>query len=216
MKLNVVPRHVHISDRFTTYVEEKLRKVEQLVDKALELDVTVSRHHGGKGLVGGDRVELTLVGRGPLVRAESDGEDMFAAFDLALGRLLERLRRAKDKKKVHRGGGHHLTSLREASADGFKGLDVTPASTDALGIDTGPINVPASEEEYSPILIRQKVFEATPMTLDDALYNMEAVGHDFYLFIDVESGRPSVVYRRKGWHYGVIALDEARAHERAS
>lgn len=216
MKLNIVARHIQVTDRFHNYVSEKLAKVELLSDKALELDVTVSRHHGGKGLVGGDRVELTLVGRGPVIRAESDGEDKYAAFDLALGRLMERLRRAKDKKKVHRGGAHHLTSLHEASADGFAGFDVTPASAEALGIDTGQHENPHDDEDYSPILIRQKVFQAAPMTLDDALYNMEAVGHDFYLYIDAESGRPSVVYRRKGWHYGVIGIDEVAQAEKAS
>jgi ribosomal subunit interface protein len=216
MKLNIVARHIQVTERFSNYVAEKLEKVEHLSDKALELDVTISRHHGGKGLIGGDRVELTLVGRGPILRAESDGEDKYAAFDLALGRLLERLRRAKDKRKVHRGGAHHLTSLHEAAADGFAGIDVTPASAEALGIQTGALENPHDDEDYSPILIRQKVFQASPMTLDDALYNMEAVGHDFYLYIDAESGRPSVVYRRKGWHYGVIGLDEQVAAERAS
>lgn len=216
MKLKIVARHIEITDRFRNYVAEKLQKVENLSDKALELDVTVSRHHGGKGLVGGDRVELTLVGRGPLIRAESDGEDKYAAFDLALGRLLERLRRAKDKRKVHRGGGHHLTSLHEASADGFRGLDVKPVTADVLGLAPAQSAVTSADEEYTPILIRQKVFAASPMSLDDALYNMEAVGHDFYLFIDEESGRPSVVYRRKGWHYGVISLDESAIAERAS
>jgi len=216
MKLNIVARHIQVTDRFQNYVSEKIDKVELLSDKALELDVTLSRHHGGKGLVGGDRVELTLVGRGPVIRAESDGEDKYAAFDLALGRLMERLRRAKDKRKVHRGGGHHLTSLHEASADGFAGLDVTPASAEALGINTGQHENPHDDEDYSPILIRQKVFHTSPMTLDDALYNMEAVGHDFYLYIDSESGRPSVVYRRKGWHYGVIGLDEVAVSEKAS
>jgi hypothetical protein len=58
------------------------------------------------------------------------------------------------------------------------------------------------------VVIRTKVFAASPMSVDDALYNMELVGHDFYLFIDKETHRPSVVYRRKGWDYGVIGLDE--------
>ena len=53
------------------------------------------------------------------------------------------------------------------------------------------------------------------MTVDDALYFMELVGHDFYLFVDAETGRPSVVYRRKGWDYGLIGLDDARLEEQA-
>lgn len=132
MHVNYITRHIDITDRFRQYVSDKMTKVEQLNDKAFELDVTVSRHHGGKGLVGGDRVELTLIGPGPVIRAESDGEDKYAAFDLALGRLIEQLRRDKDKHKVHRGGGHHHKSLHEASADGFRGLDIEPASIEVL------------------------------------------------------------------------------------
>ncbi|MBK5239384.1 MAG: HPF/RaiA family ribosome-associated protein, partial [Actinomycetales bacterium] len=198
-----------------------------------ELHITVSRHHGGKGLVGSDRVELTLIGAGPVVRAESDGEDKYAAFDLALGRLLERLRRAKDRKKVHRGGAHRPTSLQEASSAGFRQVDLTPASPEEMervatgAIPTSQMSPQAAaaaeveaeraaaaaaeheEEAYTPVIIRKKVFEAPAMSLDDAMYHMELVGHDFYLFVDEETQRPSVVYRRKGWDYGVIGLDRA-------
>ncbi len=62
------------------------------------------------------------------------------------------------------------------------------------------------EEEPSRIVVREKTFEGEPMTLDEALFQMELVGHDFFLFADSESGRPSVVYRRKGYDYGVIRL----------
>jgi hypothetical protein len=61
----------------------------------------------------------------------------------------------------------------------------------------------------SPVLIRRKVFPAATLTLDDAVDNMELLGHDFYLFIDSETNTPSVVYRRRGWTYGVISLDQA-------
>lgn len=133
MQVNFIARHIEVTDRFREYVSDKLAKISQLNhDRAFELDVTVSRHHGGKGLVGGDRVELTLIGPGPVIRAESDGEDKYAAFDLALGRMLEQLRRDADKHKVHRGGGHHQESLQEATANGFKGLDIEPASIEIL------------------------------------------------------------------------------------
>jgi ribosomal subunit interface protein len=214
MDINFVARHSEVTDRFRNHVGEKADKIATLADRPQELHVTVSKHHGGKGLVGGDRVELTLIGAGPLVRAESDGEDKYAAFDLALHRLQEQLRRAKDRKKIHRGGAHRPLSLHEASADGFKQVDITPATPDDLKRAVDPSSVPAAEapvedEIYTPVVIRSKVFEAPAMTLDDAMYNMELVGHDFYLFVDQESGRPSVVYRRKGWDYGVIGLEQA-------
>lgn len=213
MDITVTGRNVGITDRFREYATEKADKVAGLAPKALALEVRLSRHSEKSSGQGDDRVELTLIGPGPLVRAESSGSDKYVAFDLAVGRLIERVRRAKDRKKVHR-GQHRPTSLREAAEADFAGTGVVPASAEALeAVRTGSVPVQSSDgadeafEEYSPVVIRQKVFATSPMTLDDALYYMELVGHDFYLFIDAETQRPSVVYRRKGWDYGVIGLD---------
>jgi len=229
METNIVGRNLGITDRFREYATEKAEKIAGLADKALALEIKVSRHHEKNGAAAGnDRVELTLIGKGPLVRAEADGSDKYAAFDIALGRLLERVRRAKDRKKVHRGGAHRPTSLQEAASVAFSVIDIVPASGETLErVRTGaaPIVSPDSvdddanaeaeaEEEYCPVVIRRKVFAAAPMTVDDALYFMELVGHDFYLFQDAETHRPSVVYRRKGWDYGVIELDDSAAELR--
>ncbi len=200
-----------ITDRFRDYVNEKAAKVSLLAERALAFEVKVSRHNEKNGSNGDDRVELTLIGPGPLVRAEAAGSDKYVAFDLAFDKLMERIRRAKDRQKAHR-GKRGLRSLREASATGFTGVDVTPATADVMEkVATGSVPImeeeAEEEEDWSPVVIRSKVFPATPMTVDDALYRMELVGHDFYLFIDATSDRPSVVYRRKGWDYGVIGLD---------
>jgi ribosomal subunit interface protein len=216
MELNIVGRNLGITDRFRAYVAEKSEKVSHLAERAISLDVKLSRHSEKNGNPGPDRVELTLVGKGPLVRAEADGSDKYAAFDVALGRLLERIRRAKDRRKVHRGGSRRPTSLREATDAGFSDVGVHAAASEVLAqVRTGSTPVidefePHVDEDevYTPVVIRRKVFAATPMTVDDALYFMELVGHDFYLFVDAESGRPSVVYRRKGWDYGLIGIDE--------
>jgi hypothetical protein len=82
-------------------------------------------------------------------------------------------------------------------------VDGEPA--DAATPDESPI--PADGD--SPIEVRKKVHATMPMALDQAMYEMELVGHDFYLFHDIDSDRPSVVYRRRGWSYGVIHLDVA-------
>jgi ribosomal subunit interface protein len=222
MELNIVGRNLGITDRFRAYVAEKSEKVSHLAERAISLDVKLSRHNEKNGNPGPDRVELTLVGKGPVVRAEADGSDKYAAFDVALGRLLERIRRAKDRRKVHRGGSRRPTSLREATDAGFSEVGVQAAASEVLaqvrtgGIPTIDENEPHVDEDevYCPVVIRRKVFASTPMTVDDALYFMELVGHDFYLFVDAESGRPSVVYRRKGWDYGLIGLDE-QAEERS-
>ena len=216
MEINIVGRNLGITDRFREYATEKAAKVTHLAERAITFEIKVSRHNEKLGSQNGDdRVELTLVGPGAVVRAEATGTDKYAAFDVAIARLLERVRRAKDRRKVHR-GQHRPTSLREASTGGFSVVDITPAPVAVLDqVRTGSVPVVAEEvevsedsDEYCPVVIRTKVFASVPMTVDDALYYMELVGHDFYLFIDQESTRPSVVYRRKGWDYGVISLDE--------
>lgn len=211
MDITITGRNIGITDRFRDYATEKAEKVTHLAERALSLEIKVSRHHEKNGHSGDDRVEMTLVGPGPVVRAESAGSDKYVAFDLAIDKLLERLRRAKDKKKVHR-GQHRPVSLREASADGFSVVDITPADPDVIArVATGSVPVqeePTEEEAYTPVVVRQKVFPAVSMTVDEAVDQLELVGHDFFLFIDAETDRPSVVYRRTGWNYGVIGLEE--------
>ncbi len=214
MEITVTARNLGVTDRFREYATEKAEKVAHLAEKAIAFEIKVSRHHETRGSSGDDRVELTLIGPGPLVRAEAANSDKYVAFDLALDKLVERVRQAKDRGKVHR-GKHRPTSLHDATADGFSRMGLTPASPDVIeAVTTGSIPLPPAEdavdedEAYSPVVIRTKVFAASAMSVDDALYNMELVGHDFYLFIDAETHRPSVVYRRKGWDYGVIGLDE--------
>ncbi|MBN9606138.1 MAG: ribosome-associated translation inhibitor RaiA [Actinomycetales bacterium] len=218
MDVTVIGRGVEIPDRFEDYVTEKSEKIAHLAERSLALDIRVSRHHEKRGQAGDDRVELTLVGPGPVVRAEAGAGDKYAAFDLAFDKLVERIRQAKDRRKVHR-GKRTPASLSDASAAGFPDLDVTPASAEVIErVATGSIPVidaDESERGESPVVIRRKVFPMERMTPESAVDRMELVGHDFFLFIDAESDRPSVVYRRQGWDYGVIGLeDEEAASER--
>ena len=212
MDITITGRNIGITDRFRDYATEKAEKVEHLADRALVLEIKVSRHHeksAGRS-TDDDRVELTLIGPGPVVRAEAAGSDKYVAFDLAIDKLLERLRRAKDKRKVHR-GNHRPVSLHEAAADGFTVIDITPADAEIIRkVATGSIPVQQEEEAeevYTPVVVRQKVFPAVSMTVDEAVDQLELVGHDFFLFIDAATDRPSVVYRRQGWNYGVIGLE---------
>jgi ribosomal subunit interface protein len=210
MDITITGRGVGIPDRFEDYATEKSDKVAQLAEKALALEIKLIRHHETNGTSGDDRVELTLIGPGPVVRAEASAGDKYAAFDLALEKMLERIRQAKDRKKIHR-GQHRPVSLQEATSNG-RVMDVVPASADVIeAVSTGSIPVPGDEAEpaWSPVVIRHKVFPATRMTQEDAVDHMELVGHDFFLFIDARTDRPSVVYRRKGWDYGVIGLEES-------
>lgn len=219
MDIKIVGRNVRITDRFRDYATEKSQKIDHLTDKVISFEVKVTRQNEkGSNPQSADQVELTLVSPKTVIRAEASGTDKYVAFDSALTKLVERVRRAKDRKKAHR-GARGAGSLREASEHGFNTLGISAASVSALEqVRTGenPDETlaethakTAAEEVYSPVVIREKVFEADPMSVDDALYHMELVGHDFYLFVDEQTNRPSVVYRRKGWDYGVIAIKHA-------
>ena len=206
MEINISARNLTVSDRFREYVLDRAQKVEQLAHRTQSLTIKVTRHeYKTSGLE--DQVELTVVEPGHVIRAEAHAGDKFAAFDIALGKLSERLRRVGDKTKVHR-GQHRQLSTGEMSAHDFAELDVTPANSDVLLGNGHEVATEAAAPDFgqSPVEIRRKEFPAVPMTVDDALYHMELVGHPFYLFLDSATGKPSVVYARKGWNYGVITL----------
>jgi ribosomal subunit interface protein len=197
VEIVVTARHTEVSERFRRHLEEKLAKVEQLAPRAQRLDVEISHESNPRQSQTSDRVEITVRAKGPVIRAEACADDPYAALDLAQERLLERLRRHRDRRKVHH-GRHTPTTIREVSA--------TESSLNGVPRSAPEETVPEDELGESPVVIREKTHAAVPMTLDDALYEMELVGHDFYLFIDSESMTPSVVYRRRGWSYGVIRL----------
>jgi ribosomal subunit interface protein len=215
MDITLAAHGVVIPERFRDYVDEKADKVLALAERAQTFQVKVSRENSSRGGASEDIVELTVIGKGPVIRAESKNPDKYAAFDEALDHLIKRLRRAKDKKMVHH-GRQRPESLSELAANGFSDIDVTPASVEVLrSVATGSIPVVSEDEADSvpeeadtPVVIRRKVFEPHVLSAEEAVDQMELVGHDFYLFLDEESKRPSVVYRRKGWNYGVIALGE--------
>lgn len=207
MEVNISARNLQVSDRFREYVADRAHKVSQLSNRATELAIKVTRYDHSKNSGPEDRVELTVIEPGHVIRAEAQAGDKFAAFDVAFGKLTERLRRASDRLKVHR-GRHRNLSASELSASDFSNLDITPVDADVLlpTESEAIIQEPVIDLGESPVVIRRKEFQAEPMSVDDALNHMELVGHDFYLFIDSETSKPSVVYRRKGWDYGVISL----------
>ena len=150
-------------------------------------------------------IELTAFSKGPVIRAEAAADHQMGALDLALDKMAAQMRRAADRRRVHR-GRHAPKSVGQALAEmPVNGSDATSADdlTTTTERQVGPIAVTGD----GPLVVREKTHPASPMTLDQALYEMELVGHDFYLFVDKESERPAVVYRRRGYDYGVISLD---------
>lgn len=204
MEIVVKGRHSEITDRFRQHVNEKLLRLDKWDQrtKIHRVEVEVTHERNPRQHDRAARVEMTLRSRGPAVRAEAASSDQMSALDAALDKLEARLRKSVDRLRVHH-GTRTPTSLAEATAE------VPPDGSDVAIDDDVPVRHIGALEVVGdgPLVVREKVHATEPIALDQALYEMELVGHDFYLFCDKESGRPSVVYRRHGYDYGVIALD---------
>jgi ribosomal subunit interface protein len=203
-------RNVEVPDHFRVHVTEKLNRVERFDNKIIEVDVELLHERNPRQSDSCQRVEITCVSRGPVVRAEACAPDFYAALDKAADKLEARLRRAADRRRVHH-GRHAPRSVAAATAFLANGR---PEHEPEPEVPAGPVAVAvrqAEEADDQPWhVVRTKEHPGEPMTVDDALFQMELVGHDFYLFFDKDSGRPSVVYRRrKGYDYGVISLAPA-------
>jgi ribosomal subunit interface protein len=201
MEVVVTARNCEITDRYRAHVTEKLTRLEKHDHRIIRVHVEVDSESNPRQHKGAVRVELTAFSKGPVIRAEACAEDKMGALDLALDKMAAQMRRAADRRRVHR-GRHTPVSVGQALSD-------VPATEDA-NVEDGPEERkvgPISVLGEGPLVVREKIHPATPMTLDQALYEMELVGHDFYLFVDKENDRPAVVYRRRGYDYGVITLD---------
>ena len=225
MEIVVTGRNVEVPDHFRVHVAEKVERLERYDHKIVGMEVELFHERNSRQLKNCQRVEITGRGCGPVARAEACAQDFYSALDAAISKLEGRLRRSHDRRRITarrstvlkgRGGVGGQTMLLEAPTD--VEIDL-PAPRDALEsevetpsdvVDTVSEAVDDDkdlDDEYRPgRIVRRKVHTAHPMSVDDALSRMELVGHDFYLFSDAETGAPSVVYRRRGYDYGVIRL----------
>lgn len=197
MDIVVTGRRITISPELKEIVTERVSSVERLRDRVIRVEVEFSGEENTKDPADAITVQLTLRSRGPVIRAEAKASDKMAAFELALDRLKAQLRKAADRRKTHRG-------LRASSIAELPPLEEVTATDDEVESRTVAGLVVTGD---GPLVVREKEFEAVPLTLAQALDEMELVGHDFFLYKDADSGRPSVVYRRKAYNYGVIHLN---------
>ncbi|ASR37912.1 ribosomal subunit interface protein [Prauserella marina] len=234
MDIVVKGRNVEVPEHYRLHVTEKLGRLERYDKKVIRYEVELFHEPNRRQAKSCQRVEITGKGKGPAVRAEACAGDFYAALDAAVAKLENRLRRMHDRRRVHYGRRSpesvaEATSVVEVAAGSpnSNGGRRPAASTAVLEAPAEPVavaqNAHAVEAEdielpsqqnwddgatgYEPgRIMREKQHSAEPMTVDQALYEMELVGHNFYLFNDSASGKPSVVYRRKGFDYGVIRL----------
>jgi ribosomal subunit interface protein len=221
--ITVKGRHTEITERLRQHVAEKLAKLQRFEHQVTRLDVEICAERNPRQSHHRERVELTCHAKGPIIRAEAAAQDAYAALDLAAARLEARLRRAADRRRVHH-GSRTPTSVASATAgladmpdntdladtdadadsDADIGADADPAGNGHRRLDEAGLRDLALAGE--PRVVREKEHQAAPMTLEQALFEMELIDHDFFLFVDAVSGLPCVAYRRRGFDYGVIRL----------
>jgi ribosomal subunit interface protein len=224
VEIVVTGRNVEVPEHFRVHVAEKVERLERYDHKIVGLEVELFHERNRRQLKNCQRVEITGRGCGPVARAEASAQDFYSALDAAIGKLESRLRRSHDRRRitarrtavlVGRGGQTMLLDAPSEldlpdprdSVDGH--VDAPLDEDDALEVRDDPaadLDEPEADEHRPGQIVRRKVHTAHPMTVDEALSRMELVGHDFYLFSDADTGAPSVVYRRKGYDYGVIRL----------
>ncbi|MEZ5186691.1 MAG: ribosome-associated translation inhibitor RaiA [Candidatus Nanopelagicales bacterium] len=201
-------RHLDVSRRFREHVHNKLERIDKFGIPLRRVDVEVSKEGNPRLADRAFEVELTTRANGAVIRAEAAASDKYAALDIAYGRLEQRLRRAADKNRYHR---HGAEAVRSPRATGFDNLETPAGETDSGHGE------PEEETvwEQGPVVVREKSHETVPMTVEQAVTEMEMVGHDFFLFIEETSGDPVVVYRRRGFDYGLLRVHTAEDDERA-
>lgn len=204
-------RRTGVPDRFRDYATARLGKIVKLDQKTISIDVEITLERNPRQSAQRERVELTVYSRGPVIRAEAAADDRFQAFDRAAAKLETHMRRSCDRRKARKPG--HAVPAEPALEGGPDGVPPGPADDGGPGYwpDTEvqlEAVVPIPMEGDGPLVVREKFHSATPMSIDRALHEMELVGHDFFLFRDEASRLPSVVYRRRGYDYGVIRLVE--------
>jgi ribosomal subunit interface protein len=208
VEIVVTGRNVEVPEHFRVHVSEKVARLERYDHKITGLEVELFHERNRRQLKNCQRVEITGRGCGPVARAEACAQDFYAALDAAVAKLEARLRRSHDRRRI---------SSRRARVSAGRAVNGDAATALLEELPPFAVDVPAPREHDEHLLpdddenrpgrvVRHKVHSAEPMTVDDALSHMELVGHDFYLFADAESGQPSVVYRRKGYDYGLIRL----------
>jgi ribosomal subunit interface protein len=194
MEIVVRGRNVVVPDHYRQHVVDKLAKLERYDHKIIRTDVELQHERNPRQNGSCQHVEITCRTRGPVVRSEACAEDFYKALDLAAERLERRFRQAADRRRVHH-GRRTPKSISDVAAPGAVLTDPAASAPTDEHHDDGPGRI-----------VREKQHPDVPMTVDDALFEMELVGHDFYLFHDKGTGRPTVVYRRHAYDYGLIRL----------
>jgi putative sigma-54 modulation protein len=183
-KIETVARNMRLTDNVREYVEKKAGKLERHLQEIDEIRIELSYIKSARSAADRHVAQLTVHGKGFILRTEERAEDIRAAFDLALDKMQRQIERYKGKRYRGRGDGR---SAAEVVADAEEDLPVD---------ETG---------ELLPLIGRRKKFIILPMTEEEAVEQMRLLGHDnFFIFFNAEQNAIQVLYRRRDGTYGLI------------
>ena len=206
-QVEITGRNVEVPEHFADRVKGKLAKIERLDPTLTYFHVELKHEPNPRRSDESDRIQITATGKGHVARAEAKEDSFYAALEVAVGRMERSLRKVKARRKFAMTGHRAPKGMGEATA-----ALVEEAKPDQVEEKPGKYDVDPYEDQFKPgQVVRKKVHKAEPMTVDDALSEMELVGHDFFLFINEETKQPSVVYRRHAYDYGLISLETKQA-----
>ncbi len=215
MEIAVTGRRNQISQKFRDVIESKMNRVTAIAPDAQRATVVITHEGNPRQADTAKRVEITVYAGRTIIRAEASSSDEYSALDLALDKLTLRLRRSRDRRKDHRRGYNEAVPVdlgpvllpEESEAEPEDEQETSNSTDEAVAGELGPGESVEVRVGDTPVTIRRKLHIAEPMTIDDAINQMELIGHDFFLFVNIDTHRPSVVYHRHGWSYGVFEID---------
>jgi len=196
---------VEVPEHFQERVADKLAKIERLDPTLTFFHVELQHEPNPRRESQANRLQITATGKGHIARAEAKADSFYAALETALGKMERSLRKVKVRRENVKSGHRAPKSTGQLAAEMVAEAEASKAAKEDRYIDPYAETV---EDVRPGQIVRFKEHPATPMSVDDALSEMELVGHDFYLFVNEENNKPSVVYRRHAFDYGLISLTE--------
>ncbi len=178
-KYEVIGRNMELNQRLQEYAEKKLQKIERHLNEVDETRVEFAHNRSARSNTDRYTAQITTRVKGVLLRTEERSDDLFAAFDAALDKMMRQIERYKGRHYRGRGDGRSAAEV---------------------------VSVPESEveEETLSLIVRRKKFILLPMTEEEAIEQMNLLGHDFFLFYNATTGQVNVLYRRRDDTYGLI------------
>lgn len=203
VKVTITGRNVEVPEHFAERVHSKLAKIARLDPTLTFFHVELQHERNPRRADESDRIQITATGKGHIARAEAKEDSFYAALETVLSRMERSLRKVKERRSISLSGHRAPIGAGAAAKDLIKEAD--KARDEASKYDHDPY-ADQVEDVLPGQVVRIKEHSANPMSVDDALSEMELVGHDFYLFINKENNQPSVVYRRHAFDYGLISI----------